>query len=126
MASRSRRPAALVLCLAVAGVTAACASSPPVPPVAARQSASSAAASRFPCAAEYRALLDLARLAQQYGTSTTIFLGPLGDMFDQLDDCLSATDNDGASHPVIQEIRGRRRFGDEGRFYLNEMRSTGP
>jgi hypothetical protein len=75
--------------------------------MAARQ----AATSRFPCAAEYRALLDLARLAQQYGTSTTIFLGPLGDMFDRLDEWLSATGDD-APDPAIREIRGRRRFGE--------------
>ena len=45
----------------------------------------------MPCETEYRAFLDLADLARHYGASSGIFLDPLGDMFEELDDYLSAT-----------------------------------
>jgi hypothetical protein len=105
-ALRCCRSATLLLSLAGAGLIASCASSPSLPSMADRQAAMAAAAPDFPCAAEYRALLDLAALARQYGTSTQIFLDPLGEMFNQLDDCLSAeNDGDASRGPVMQEIR---------------------
>jgi hypothetical protein len=41
------------------------------------------------CVAQYNALLDLASLARSYGPSSGIFLDALGQMADELDECLS-------------------------------------
>ena len=57
-----------------------------------------------PCVAEYSALLDLADLARRYGSSAGIFLHPIGDVVDQLDACLAASDEADEDRPVKLEI----------------------
>jgi hypothetical protein len=89
-----RRATRLGLMLAISGLAAACASPPPAPPVAMPGAPTLASAPPAPCAEEYRALLDLADLARRYGPSSGIFLDPLGDMFEQLDQCLSAAQDE--------------------------------
>jgi hypothetical protein len=40
------------------------------------------------CKVEYAAVLDLADVARRYGPSAGVFLDALGDLFDQLQECL--------------------------------------
>lgn len=56
------------------------------------------------CVAEYSALLDLAELARRYGHSGGVFLDPLGEMFDQLDQCLEFRRN-AVMQPLANAIR---------------------
>jgi hypothetical protein len=94
----------------VCGTIAACGTEPSpgprvAPPLTAFAAPEVAAAPRGPCAVEYKALLDLAVLARNYGPSAGVFLDPLGDMFDQLDRCLSATEGaEAASQAGIVRI----------------------
>jgi hypothetical protein len=97
---RHSKVAGLGLLFAFGGLAASCASSPPPSPsfalpMASAKPPSVASAPPAPCAAEYSALLDLAELARRYGPSAGVFLDPLGDMFEQLDECLTAA-RDGA------------------------------
>jgi hypothetical protein len=84
------------LMLAVMGLVAACTSPLPAPPTPVAQASLAqtptpqGSASPTLCALEYRAFLDLADLARRYGRSAEVFLDPLGDMVDQLDQCLAA------------------------------------
>lgn len=100
----------LGLLLAIGGLASACALGPPGPPraPAAAKASAFASAPPAPCAAEYSALLDLAELARRYGPSAGIFLEPLGDMFDQLDQCLMAAQGEAwPLHANVVEIGAR-------------------
>jgi hypothetical protein len=43
----------------------------------------------------YSAFLDLANLARRYGASAGVFVDALGDMMDQLQECISASTETG-------------------------------
>lgn len=97
IACRAHHPtksAAFDLLPAISGLAASCAP-PPASPVATEKApASLTFAPPAACAAEYRALLDVADLARRYGQSAGIFSDPLGDMFDERDQCLTAARGD--------------------------------
>jgi hypothetical protein len=92
------------LMLAVMGLVAGCTSPSPVTrtPVAQASIAQTVtplgSASPSPCAVEYRAFLDLAALARTYGRSAEVFLDPLGDMVDHLDQCFAAAEGPQRPH----------------------------
>lgn len=88
-ANRPRRAAALLM-VALPIFIASCSMPPPPTPLMPPPSPSAPVVGLPPaCALQYNALLDLADLARRYGPSAGMFLDPLGDMFDQLDHCLS-------------------------------------
>jgi hypothetical protein len=104
-----RRAPRLGLLSAVAGLAAACAQPPPPADTAtaAPKPPLRASTPAGPCVEEYSALLDLADLARSYGKSSGVFFDPLGDLFDELDQCLSAAQ--GAAQPAranLLEISG--------------------
>jgi hypothetical protein len=72
---------------ALAAATLSVANAAPAAPT--EQPAPSAAADLPPrCAANYTALLDLAKLAREYGKSSVSFVNAIDSVAGQLDDCL--------------------------------------
>jgi hypothetical protein len=62
------------------------------------------------CTVEYAAVLDLAAIARRYGQSAAVFLDALGDLFDQLQECLDHTGaqrTEGADTEVLNRIQLR-------------------
>jgi hypothetical protein len=88
--ARARRrggaAAAWLICVAVA----ACADGPPPAGPAMLGRPVVAAGEPPPCAMEYTALLDLATLARSYGPNAGLFMDALGELVDQLDQCMGA------------------------------------
>jgi hypothetical protein len=100
--------ARLGLVLATGALAGACAEPQAAAPAPMAPAPTVASAPPGPCATEYNALLDLADLARRYGPSAGLFLDPLGDMFDKLDQCMSAAQD--AAQPArasLLEISAR-------------------
>lgn len=102
---RIGRIAGFGLLLGIGALTASCTSSSSQSPAAPVIASAPAA----PCAAEYNALLDMAELARRYGPAAGMFLDPLGDMFDQLNQCLETAQEASPGGNDIEEISARRR-----------------
>ncbi|MEQ5842902.1 hypothetical protein N0A02_25940 [Paraburkholderia acidicola] len=95
-ASRSRRKRiALALSIAVATLAdAGCVATVPPPPSPPIDAVPFATAELPPqCVVSYVALLDLAELARRYGRASSVFLDALGDLSDQLNNCLKQADD---------------------------------